>query len=51
MQLVANLHNLFSSVSGKGCLIIEQENGPDNYIENVRRDAFERFNLLIDTVK
>ncbi len=38
-----NLKEYFDSVDSNGPLFIEQENGPDVYIANVREDAFERF--------
>jgi hypothetical protein len=49
-SVVANLGALFSRISSQGCLMVEQENGPDNYISDVRKDAFERFNELIDAL-
>jgi predicted nucleotidyltransferase len=38
-----NLIKYFSSVDSKGPLYVEQENGPDAYIDNVREDAFDKF--------
>lgn len=38
-----NLKEYFSSVDSKGPLFVEQENGPDAYIDNVRQDAFDKF--------
>jgi len=49
-EVAANLQALFSRVTSEGCLMVEQENGPDDYIFDVRKDAFERFNELIDTL-
>jgi len=42
-QVKANLKEYFSSVDSKGPLFVEQENGPDAYIGDVRQDAFDRF--------
>jgi hypothetical protein len=42
-QVKANLKEYFSSVDSKGPLFVEQENGPDAYINNVRQDAFDKF--------
>jgi hypothetical protein len=42
-QVKANLKEYFSSVDSKGPLFVEQENGPDAYISNVRQDAFDKF--------
>jgi hypothetical protein len=42
-QVKENLKEYFSSVDSKGPLFVEQENGPDAYIDNVRQDAFDRF--------
>ncbi|OGQ35504.1 MAG: hypothetical protein A3F16_01085 [Deltaproteobacteria bacterium RIFCSPHIGHO2_12_FULL_43_9] len=41
-----NLNEYFSSVDSKGPLFVEEENGPDAYIDNVRQDIFERFNRI-----
>lgn len=49
-EVAANLQALFSRITSEGCLMVEQENGPDDYIFDVRKDAFERFNELIDTL-
>ncbi|MCG2711557.1 MAG: nucleotidyltransferase domain-containing protein [Candidatus Omnitrophica bacterium] len=41
-----NLVEYFSSVDSKGPLYVEQENGPDTYIDNVREDAFDKFSVI-----
>jgi len=41
-----NLVEYFSSVDAKGPFYVEQENGPDTYIGNVREDAFEKFSSI-----
>ena len=42
-QVKENLKEYFSSVDSKGPLFVEQENGPDVYIADVRDDAFDKF--------
>ncbi len=42
-QVKENLREYFSSVDSKGPLFVEQENGPDAYIDNVREDVFGKF--------
>lgn len=41
-----NLKEYFTSVDSRGPLFVEQENGPDEYISNVRQDVFDRFKKL-----
>lgn len=41
-----HVNKFFERVSSQGCLLIEQENGPDDYIDDVRQDIFERFQGL-----
>ncbi|MDP8216185.1 MAG: GSU2403 family nucleotidyltransferase fold protein [Candidatus Kaelpia imicola] len=38
-----NINKFFERVSSQGCLMIEEENGDDEYIHDVRQDIFERF--------
>ncbi|MCK4307388.1 hypothetical protein KAW50_04075 [candidate division WOR-3 bacterium] len=38
-----NFNKFFERISSEGCLMIEKENGPDEYIEDLREDIFERF--------
>lgn len=45
--VAANLKKFFSHLTSEGCIMVEQENGPDVYIDDVRKDAFERFTELI----
>ena len=46
-----NVNKFFERVSSQGCLLIEQENGQDEYIHDVRHDIFERFNGLKEALK
>lgn len=41
-----NIRKYFASVDSEGPLLVEQENGPDAYIDNLKQDIFERFNSL-----
>ena len=41
-----NLLSYFERKTSKGCLMIEKENGPDRYIDDLRQDIFERFNRV-----
>lgn len=50
-QVKANLKEYFSSVDLKGPLFVEQENGPDPYINNVRQDAFDKFGAIRQRVE
>ena len=38
----------FERKTSQGCLMIEKENGPDEYIDDLRQDIFERFNELLE---
>jgi len=42
-KVTKNLVEYFSSVDSKGPLFVEQENGPDTYIDDVKQDAFNKF--------
>ncbi|MFC1512732.1 hypothetical protein ACFL4S_01660 [bacterium] len=46
-----NIIKYFSSVDSKGPLYVEQENGPDMYIYNVREDAYDKFNGILGRVE
>lgn len=45
-NIAENLNGYFERISSRGCLMVEKENGPDEYIENLRQDIFDRFKLL-----
>jgi len=42
----SQLGSFFGTLTSQGPLWIEKENGPDEFLDNVRRDAFTRFNEL-----
>ncbi|MGD2246013.1 MAG: GSU2403 family nucleotidyltransferase fold protein [Candidatus Aminicenantes bacterium] len=46
-----NLNKYFENKSSQGCLMVEKEHGPDDYIENLREDIFERFGTLRELFK
>ena len=46
MGVPDNINKFFERVSSQGCLLVEQENGPDEYIHDVRQDIFDRFKRL-----
>ena len=41
-----NLKKYFERKSSQGCLMVEKENGPDEYIDDLRQDIFKRFDKL-----
>ena len=41
-----NINSFFERLSSPGCLLVEDENGADEYIHNVRQDIFDRFKDL-----
>ena len=45
-----NISSYFERKSSKGCLMVEKENGPDPYMDDLRRDIFERFEKLQSAV-
>jgi hypothetical protein len=44
--IVKNLDLYFARLTSRGCLWVEKENGSDEFIPEVRRDVFERFQGL-----
>ncbi|MFH0947411.1 MAG: hypothetical protein V1833_00210 [Elusimicrobiota bacterium] len=45
-NISANLNKYFERETSKGCLMVEKENGDDEYIDNLRQDIFDRFKNL-----
>jgi hypothetical protein len=45
-HIESELRSFFGTLTSQGPLWIEKENGPDELIESVRRDAYTRFNEL-----
>ena len=43
-----NIKKYFERKTSQGCLMIEKENGPDEYIDDLRQDIFERFSELFE---
>lgn len=46
-----NINGYFQRKSSHGCLMVEKENGPDKYIDDLRQDIFERFKKLREHTK
>jgi len=42
-DMTKNLDKYFERKSSQGCLVVERENGPDAYIDDLRQDIFDRF--------
>lgn len=47
----ANLTKYFQRISSQGCIMVERENGPDEYIDDLRQDIFERFVQLREALE
>ena len=45
-SVTKNLKGYFASVDSKGPLFVEQQNGPDEFVHDLRQDIFERFSKL-----
>ena len=43
-----NIRKYFERKTSQGSLMVEKENGPDEYIDDLRQDIFERFNELLE---
>ena len=50
-QVKENLKEYFNSVDSKGPLLVEEENGPDAYIDNVRQDVFDKLSGIMRRVE
>ena len=48
VSISKNIKKYFERKTSQGCLMIEKENGPDEYIDDLRQDIFERFNELLE---
>src|SRR4030066_183910 len=48
IDISKNIKKYFERKTSQGCLMIEKENGPDEYIDDLKQDIFERFNQLLD---
>lgn len=46
-SVITNIKKYFRMEDDKGPVLIEQENGPDDYISNVRADAYKRITTLL----
>ena len=41
--LAERFEKYFGMISAEGCIMVEEENGPDIYIDDLRKDIFNRF--------
>ena len=48
INISKDIKQYFERKTSQGCLMIEKENGPDEYIDDLRQDIFERFNKLLE---
>ncbi|MBU4511254.1 hypothetical protein KJ830_09455, partial [bacterium] len=48
VSIPKNIKKYFERKTSQGCLMIEKENGPDEYIDDLRQDIFERFNEMLE---
>ena len=46
-SVTGNIKKYFRMEDDKGPFLIEQENGPDDYIGNIREDAYKRIISLV----
>jgi len=51
MSAPDSINKFFERVSSQGCLLVEQENGSDEYIHDVRQDIFDRFKGLREALQ
>ncbi|MEW6455446.1 MAG: GSU2403 family nucleotidyltransferase fold protein [Acidobacteriota bacterium] len=49
-EIPRNLSKYFERKTSQGCLMVEKENGPDEYIDDLRKDIFERFSKLREVI-
>jgi len=45
-EVAHNIDEYFAGKTSRGCLMVEKENGPDAYLDDLRQDIFERFSQL-----
>jgi len=43
----SNINRYFKHIDSKGPVLVERENGPDDFISNIRKDVYERFTKLL----
>jgi len=48
IDISKNIKKYFERKTSKGCLMIEKENGSDEFIDDLKQDIFERFNKLLE---
>ncbi len=45
-NILMNLNKYFGRKSSQGCIMVEKENGPDDYVDDLRKDVYNRFKIL-----
>lgn len=50
IQVKRNLRKYFGSIDSEGPILIEQESGPDEYVDDLREDIYGRFKQLRDAL-
>ena len=50
MSVSDSIDKFFERISSQGCLLVEQENGTDEYVYDLRQDIFDRFKRLREVV-
>ena len=45
-NISSNLNEYFGRKSSLGCIMVEKENGPDDYVDDLREDIYTRFKAL-----
>lgn len=50
-DIAKNLNKYFERKSSQGCLMVEKENGPDEYIDDLKQDIFDRFSKLREFIR
>lgn len=50
-SVLGNVSKFFERVSSQGCLLVEQENGTDEFIQDLRQDIFDRFKRLREALE
>jgi len=51
MSVSDSIDKFFERISSQGCLLVEQENGTDEYVYDLRQDIFDRFKRLREVMK
>ena len=50
LNISVDINKYFERISSQGCLMVEQENGLDDYVHDLRKDIFDRFMKLKERI-